>query len=255
MAKTVDDIGEGKTAVTEQFFYQLGQMYPADEWNGEEKQVRALIFKLEQTLSDRYAIIAPLGVGGIGIVLKVRDSNLSAFRALKFARPTIGHEIVFAEVITEEISHLLQAIHPNITQIYYKGNLRLKGQKLAFPYYVMDYIDGATDALKFFDSCRRSQEDIIRILRQVLLGLQHLHKMGILHCDVKLENVLVSGDGQKAVISDLGSARDMNKTLSPISLIYSDAWAHPGLKRLRPLVSTSPLRRRTVPIAREKFQT
>jgi len=93
------------------------------------------------------------------------------------------------------------------------------------------------------------------VISQSIDGLRHLHCKGIVHLDVKLENILVSPNG-RAVISDLGSARTLREGSVETLAIFTRPWAHPNLTALHFTGSTAmtePLRMR-VPIERAKLR-
>ena len=206
-----------------------------------------VLVSLQESLSPRYEINAPLGVGGVGIVLQVRDLNLGIPCALKFPRPTAGREQLFAEILESETAHLLIARHPNITQIYYHDVI--KALDMTWPYYVMEFIPGGQDALKFFEMEPRPAHVILNIMKQVIDGLIHLHSLAIVHCDIKLENVLVAADG-RTVLSDLGSARHLHEGPAEILVIFSRAYAHPKLISLAVAATPTDPNRVKVPIKR-----
>lgn len=196
-----------------------------DAWLKEQAVLQDVIAALRAELSPRYEIGKPLGVGGVGVVLQVYDTNLEVSRALKFARPTGGRESAFAKIISSEISRLREAVHPNIIAMFQQGGVNASGH--VFPYYVMEFILGAQDAAEYFESFADSA-DVLSILSQIFHGLAHLHGTGILHGDVKLENVLI-GEGGRAVICDLGSARRISDGGAEISLVFTRPFAHPTL--------------------------
>lgn len=198
-------------------------------WAIEVPLLEKIIPELQKELSPRYEIRMPLGVGGVSVVLEVFDKNLETPRALKFARPTPGREPLFAEVLTSEISRLREAIHSNVIAIFQHGEVSIEGQRR--PYYIMEYIAGARNAAKYFSDGLRTERELLDVLAQVLSGLLHLHEVGILHGDVKLENIMV-GEKGRAVISDLGSARRFADGPGQITLIVTRTYAHPDLIRL-----------------------
>ena len=177
--------------------------------------------RTEPTIRDQEAAWG----GWVGVVLQVYDTNLEVSRALKFARPTGGRESAFAKIISSEISRLREAVHPNIIAMFQQGTVKASGHE--YPYYVMEFILGAQDAAEYFESSSNSA-NILSILSQIFHGLAHLHRIEILHGDVKLENVLI-GEGGRAVICDLGSARRLSDGDAEISLVFTRLYAHPTL--------------------------
>jgi len=228
------------------FWTKLGVKYNllthgAKEWAQERKPLETIIAIIQEAISLRYKIIEPLGVGGIGIVLQVEDKNLGIPCALKFPRPKAGKESLFAEIIESEIAQLLKARHPNIIEVYYQG--RIQFEETQFPFYIMEYISEATDALEYFSSQPRNVGELLNVTKQVVDGIEHLHKMNIIHLDVKLENMLVSSNG-RAVIADLGSARNLVEGSVTTLITFTREYAHPELISLitYSTVSTDPNR-------------
>lgn len=205
-----------------------------EAWLAERPMLEVLVPMLQKELSPRYQIVKPLGVGGVSVVLELYDTNLETPRALKFARPTPGREALFAEVLSSEISRLREAVHTNVIAIFKHGEVALEDRRR--PYYIMEYIDGAKDAAKYFGSGNRSEQKLLDVLSQVFAGLRHLHDVGILHADVKLENILVGKSG-RAVVSDLGSARRLVDGAGYTTLIVTRPYAHPDLVRLAAAVA------------------
>lgn len=219
-------------------------------WENEQTAVASSIASLSKELDGDFVLIDALGVGGVGIVLRVHDENMDSTRALKFPRPSAGMEEAFAEIIASEISRLREAQHPNVIGVHRRGEIRPDGRRT--PYYIMDFIPGALDAAQYFETAR-PRDDVIGLLSGVARGLAHLHATGIVHLDVKLENVLVGSDG-RAVISDLGSARALSETEGLTQVVTTRTWAHPGLAELGGTESaTDPNRVRIDDVPRAKL--
>lgn len=208
----------------------------AIEWEQENETVRNIIINIKKEIREQYDVIEPLGVGGAGVVLKIYYKNLEVFRALKFSRPRLEKESLFAKIIVGEISSLRQAINPNIIEIYSQGSVILVGEN--YPYYVMEYIPEAMDAFEFFKLEVRKEEVLFSIIKQVLDGIKHLHTLNILHGDIKLENILISSDNN-AVISDLGSARNLSAKDDKTIIIFTRPYAHPDLKAIATQMKTT----------------
>jgi serine/threonine protein kinase len=231
-----------------------------EEWKTEAPVLEGILPKLGEALEGRYSLIKPLGVGGVGIVLQVLDINLDTHRALKFARPTAGKETMFAEVIASEISHLREAEHQNVIGIFYKDTIQTPS--FPIPFYIMEQIQGASDAAEYFEALCSTQNEIelfrgrmLNVLTQAISGLAHMHSIGMLHGDMKLENILV-GENGRAVISDLGSARRLDALSSETQVIFTRPYAHPKLIELaaRATTSTTDPNRVRAPIARSDLR-
>ena len=221
-------------------------------WTQESPALQRLLPKFKDELAPRYRVVKPLGVGGVGVVLQLFDTNLETPRALKFARPRSGREPFFAEIITGEISRLREAVHPNIIGIFQHGQVSSDG--VSSPYYVMEFIPGAKDAAEYFTEKPHSSDDLFAVLSQALSGIAHLHEIGVLHGDIKLENILVAETG-RAVISDLGSARRLKDGTQDTFLIFTRQYAHPSAIALATAASDSDSNRVRASLSRKSLQT
>lgn len=220
-------------ALNNEFYDTLRVRYEGTQngrkaWEEEEDTVRGLLAALVEVLAPRYEVEAPINIGGTAIVLRILDLNLQIPRALKLPRPLEGKEILLKRIIESEIARLVECTHPNIVSVFDKGEVHFQGN--SWPFYVMEYLDGARDAKDWATDLRPDALGLVHLLQQTLEGLVFLHSKGTVHCDVKLENILVLPNGQ-AKISDLGSARlldtrDTNQTI----LTCTRDFAHPRLR-------------------------
>lgn len=219
-------------------------------WDVEKDRLQAIIPALAETLKRRdYSILAPVDHGGTAVILRVKDEKLGVERALKFPRPIQQHQDLFNETIGTEIVYLLEAHHRNVIEIYSRDELTLQFGKV--PYYIMKFVRGAQSAKKYFSN-KRSGQELISVLKQIVDGIKHLHSLGIVHFDVKPDNILVSADGE-ALLSDLGSARKREDTDEEIPVIYTKYYAHPLLTGLRTQTTSDSNRNRGL-IKRREIQ-
>ena len=154
--------------------------------------------------TEQYEIIKKIGEGGMGIVYLARDTVLQRFVAIKELRnPSLQAEGNFADRFRQEAFALAQLNHKNITHIY------------AFvpydSYYwmVMEYVEGST--LEEWISLHKNipAYKASAIIEQVLAGLVHAHKKGIIHRDIKPANIIINEEGDVKIM-DFGIARINN---------------------------------------------
>ncbi len=151
----------------------------------------------------RYLIESQLGEGGMGLVFLAEQVEPVHRRvAIKISR---RRRLSQAERIgfERERQALAQLQHPAIAQIFEADAL-----DDGTPFFVMEYVEGAT-LLEFCKRAELSIESRVQLLRAICAGVQHAHQRGLLHCDLKPSNILVSElDGQpQPKIIDFGTAR------------------------------------------------
>jgi HD superfamily phosphohydrolase/tRNA A-37 threonylcarbamoyl transferase component Bud32 len=230
-----------------------------DQWVVEKENVEMLIKAIQLKVVKRYETIGAISVGGTGIILKVHDKNLKVSRALKFPRPRQHKETLLQTIISSEITQLIESAHENVVSIYYRDEIKVNKQQ--WPFYVMEYIDGAVDAREFlqkwnmkYQTPDKKYECLISLVQQIVEGLDFLHSRDLIHCDVKLENILVAPNG-KPKISDFGSARRLNpKDDNLTDFIITEQYAHPYLKKLASETSTDDPNIKRGPIHRSKLR-
>ncbi len=152
----------------------------------------------EYPLAERYRFDAELGRGAMGTVYRARDVRLDRAVAIKMLHATLTNELGVAR-FQSEIRIAASLHHPNIVSVHDSGEAdgRL--------FYVMDYLDGETLRSRIQREKQLSVDDALLIVEQIAEGLQFAHDRGVVHRDVKPENVLLS-DGRARVV-DFGLAR------------------------------------------------
>jgi eukaryotic-like serine/threonine-protein kinase len=147
--------------------------------------------------ADRYEILAAAGRGGMGHVYRARHLTLQKHVALKVlaTNPTGDYEIRFAR----EARALARLDHPNCVRVLDHG------QHDDTQYLVMEHLEGETLHALLAEG-RVSTSRALQIARQLLFALSHAHGQGVIHRDVKPENVMLVHGGRRAVLIDFGLA-------------------------------------------------
>ncbi|MCR4317488.1 MAG: protein kinase [Planctomycetes bacterium] len=155
---------------------------------------------MKSTPKDRFRIVERIGSGSMGEVFRAEDTHDGSLVALKKLLPTSRK--VFAELMRQEFRVLSGIDHPNIARAF---DFFIDEESGA-PYFTCEYIEGV-NVLEF---CKNLPSDkILDIFVQVCRGLSYVHSRGILHLDIKPENVLVSKDTGVAKIVDFGLAEQV----------------------------------------------
>lgn len=179
-------------------------------------------------LVGRYQIRRSLGQGGMGQVYLARDLLLGRSVALKVVHPD-QLERGGGERIVEEARLLAALNHPNIVQVYDAGMHR------GAPYLALEYVDGAALAER---SEPRSQDEALRLGRELADALAHAHRAGVLHCDLKPKNLLWGHDGRLRVV-DFGLAQRLSA--ARLARAGTPAWMAPEQWLGQPLTDRTDL--------------
>jgi serine/threonine protein kinase len=153
---------------------------------------------LAEALADRYSLERELGRGGMATVYLARDLKDQRAVAVKVMHRDLASALDSKRFFREMgIAASLQ--HPLIVPLYDSGNAG------GVPYYVMPYVEGESLYERLERERRLAFEDALRITHDVAAALGYAHGRGVLHRDVKPENILLAGG--RALVADFGLAR------------------------------------------------
>jgi serine/threonine protein kinase/tetratricopeptide (TPR) repeat protein len=153
-------------------------------------------------LGERYEILKMLGEGGMGTVYKARDREVDRLVALKVIRSELANKPEILRRFKQELILARQVTHRNVIRIFDLGN----ADNVKF--ITMDFVDGRD--LKSVISERRKMPagDASDIIRQICLGLEAAHNEGVVHRDLKPQNIMLDVQG-RVYLMDFGLARSM----------------------------------------------
>jgi eukaryotic-like serine/threonine-protein kinase len=151
-------------------------------------------------LNKRYQLLEPIGKGGLAIVYRAQDLMLERLVAVKLLREDYSREPAFQERFRREAKAAANLSHPNIVTMHDFG---LDNGQL---FLVMEYVPGKDLKNLIKQRVRFSPEDALPLLIQACAGIGYAHRAGLVHCDVKPQNMLVTPD-MRLKVADFGIAR------------------------------------------------
>jgi len=157
-----------------------------------------------------YKILEVIGSGAFGVVYKAQDQVLNTTRALKFVRGEITSDTDAQKSIRKEASTQAQLFHPHIAAVFALEQFEES------QFIVQEYIDGP-DLNQFIKEFDHPLPDRLRILIEIGSALSFAHSMGVIHRDIKPQNILVNSSGQ-AKVTDFGIARAIGQTSQTLTL-------------------------------------
>lgn len=163
-------------------------------------------------LSGRYEIIEQVGVGGMSYVYKAYDTRRHKIVAIKMLKDELSFDDEFVKKFQSEALACKDIRQVNVVSAYDvvdEGNMH---------YIVMEYVEGITLNKYIAKKGKLTNEETINISLQIAKGIQAAHQNGIIHRDIKPQNVVISGNGV-AKITDFGIARAITSTTKNISVI------------------------------------
>jgi formylglycine-generating enzyme required for sulfatase activity len=168
-----------------------------------------LLDRLRTAISDRYEIERELGAGGMATVYLARDLKHQRHVALKVLRPELA-SVLGGERFLREIEIAAQIEHPHILTLIDSGDAD------GILYYVMPYVKGESLRDRLSREGKLPIGDAVRMLRDVADGLAEAHRHGLVHRDIKPDNVMMSGN--HAVVMDFGVAKAVTSATGPQNL-------------------------------------
>jgi eukaryotic-like serine/threonine-protein kinase len=159
-----------------------------------------LFLDFQAALAGRYALERELGRGGMGIVYLARDLRLERVVAIKLLPPDRG-AAPLRERFLREARTAARLSHPHIVPIHAVEEIG------AFVFFVMSFVEGETLGARVRREGALKPHDAARILREVAWALAYAHGQGVVHRDVKPDNILLERGSGRALVADFGIAR------------------------------------------------
>ncbi|MBQ2953896.1 MAG: Stk1 family PASTA domain-containing Ser/Thr kinase [Clostridia bacterium] len=159
----------------------------------------------EKILGGRYVLVEQIGVGGMAIVYRAVDRNTAHNVAVKVLKPEFNRDAEFVSRFQREAEAASKMSHHNIVNLLDVG---MDGDNR---YLIMEYVSGKTLKEVIAEKGRIPAATAVQIAIRILSALQHAHQNGIIHRDIKPQNILLNADGHVKV-ADFGIARMANSS-------------------------------------------
>ena len=163
----------------------------------------APILRVGDVLGSRYEILQLLGEGGMGSVYKARDRELDRVLALKLIRPDLSLNSAILARFKQELLLAHQVTHKNVVRIY--DFAEADGVK----FITMEFIEGVDLRKLLATHGKFSPAETIAVVRQICLALEAAHGVGVIHRDLKPQNIMRDNTG-RIVVMDFGLARTVD---------------------------------------------
>jgi serine/threonine-protein kinase len=153
-----------------------------------------------QVLDGRYQVESRIARGGMATVYKALDRRLDRIVALKVMHPALAEDEEFVRRFIREARSAARLSHPNVVSVFDQG------EDGGHVFLAMEYVEGRTLRAVLRERGRLSAAQALAVLEPVLAALAAAHRAGLVHRDVKPENVLLADDG-RVKVADFGLAR------------------------------------------------
>jgi serine/threonine-protein kinase len=156
---------------------------------------------VERVLSAHYELDTEIGRGGMGVVYRAKDRRLKRVVAIKVLPPELAFRSEIKTRFLREAETAAQLNHPNIVDIYAVDEAE------GIVYFVMAYITGDNLAKRLHQQGAMSVDETRRVLRDVADALAYAHERGVVHRDIKPDNILIDAQSGRPMVTDFGIAR------------------------------------------------
>ena len=165
-----------------------------------------LATQLTKSLGTAFTLEGEIGRGGMGVVYRARDERLKRRVAIKVLPPELAFQKDIRARFTREAETAARLSHPHIVPIY------TVGEDNSLVYFVMGYVDGESLGGRLKRRGTLPVEEVRRIMKEVADALSAAHALGVIHRDIKPDNILLEGTRGRVMVTDFGIAKAMSSS-------------------------------------------
>jgi serine/threonine protein kinase/tetratricopeptide (TPR) repeat protein len=154
-------------------------------------------------LAQRYEILNLLGEGGMGAVYKARDVELGRMVALKVIRPDLARNRAILDRFKQELILATQVTHRNVVRIYDLGDAE------GIKFITMEYVEGEDLADVIHQRTKLPPKEAVDLVEQVCRALRAAHNVGVIHRDLKPQNIMRENGTGRILVMDFGLAKTL----------------------------------------------
>jgi serine/threonine protein kinase len=157
--------------------------------------------RIVAALGHQYEVQSEVGRGGMSVVYRARDIRLNRTVAIKVLPPELAYDPAIRTRFTREAQTSAQLSHAHIVPIYDVG------EREGIAYFVMALVSGGNLAALLAREPRQPIDEVRRLLSEIADALAYAHTRGVIHRDIKPDNILLDADSGRAIVTDFGIAR------------------------------------------------
>ena len=161
----------------------------------------SLTERVVAALGHQYDVESEIGRGGMSVVYRARDIRLNRTVAIKVLPPELAYDPAIRTRFTREAQTSARLSHAHIVPIYDVG------EREGIAYFVMTLVTGGNLAALLAREPRQPIEEVRRLLCEIADALSYAHLRGVIHRDIKPDNILLDADTGRAIVTDFGIAR------------------------------------------------
>jgi eukaryotic-like serine/threonine-protein kinase len=176
-------------------------------------------------IGTQFQVVREIGRGGMGVVFLARDIALHRLVAIKVLRYEFTSSEEHRERFRREARMTARLSHPNIVPVHSFGERPTDVYDAPLVYIVMKYVDGESLAARMRRERQLPSTEVQRIVRDLALALESAHRDGVVHRDLKSENILLERGTGRAMLTDFGVA--LLRSLDPVRAESAHAFGTP----------------------------